>query len=318
MIEQGTDAGGAIEVYTCVEDEFFIERGGGSDYHYWDDNYIAFNPLTTTIEGRYGVVVYTGGIEYCNAPNIQADVIISLGYGISNAYEFISPCFLIVLINAISAYILSAVFMGNMLLEKVIGQIQLLPRDYDASSFLAFSNIGIMPTINIVENAKIISFSRFAFNNKKIKYIQLSVPIQKCYFELSFAGCLSLETIDIIGHTNYLYRTFYNAQKLKSVKQISLLDNISTNYAFRYCHALEEIELTNWHTLSLSFEHSPNLSIESINRLIENCDKDGGTQVARTLTLHATAGARWADETQNPRYTELLTKANQCLIQIIY
>ena len=306
--------------------EFFIERGGGSDYHYWDDTF-KFIPYTNKVDanvfGKYGVAVFDYSFEYGSPYDLSADVIIynmRVGY-VSNPYAMIYQCYCCVL-NGIKLSTSSQMFVSAGTLEKIFGGITIGKSFSNFSECFSFTNIEELP-IFYDEGATITTLNSFIRSNRKIKHIANLPSIgNSANLRDAFSSCSNLESINInCLDTISIYRVAMLCLKLKSIKTINLINCTNSNATFQSfyeCYELEECLLTNWRAANLSFQHSPNLSIESINGLIENCDKDGGAQVARTLTLHATAGARWADETQNPRYSELLSKANQCLIQIIY
>lgn len=81
-------------------------------------------------------------------------------------------------------------------------------------------------------------------------------------FSQMFSGCINLETVDLsmaitdsYDSTTYsLYRTFYNCEKLQSVKLPSGLRITSLQQAFMNCYSLEEISFNRDGRLSTNIE----------------------------------------------------------------
>ncbi len=289
---------------------------------------------TTNLEEHHGIIIVTDKSNLTPYDNcfLDCDILVldyKGGLNSSNAGCFNSNCKYIYLLSDLS---LSrgggASCFSNTNLIKIIQnghKITLTYNDYFSmvEMFRDCYNLEELPEFTLSDNY-IDGYSYYVFSKcKKLKKItSKNIPHLKSSY--SSAGeslcpyCFSLEIFELYTTINRGTVTFRYCQHLHTIGELDLLNCTGISSMFTYCFSLVNVSMLNWRQYNLSFADSPNLSIDSINRLIENCDKDGGTQVARTLTLHATAGARWADETQNPRYTELLTKANQCLIEISY
>ena len=120
--------------------EFFTERGGGSDYHYWDDNFVSISN-NSNIEGKFGVVVYKYDPPYANGIDINADVIIhSYNYIISNTYTLTTPCICCVCRNIRFGQYGTSPFIGNGTMEKILGNLVLDSSFNNFQTFFAYTN----------------------------------------------------------------------------------------------------------------------------------------------------------------------------------
>lgn len=120
----------------------------------------------------------------------------------------------------------------------------------------------------------------------------------------SFAGCTSLEHIEIMGNVVTIGNGFL--RNCKALKTLSLPSAVadstaltysvaSTSYFLYGCVALENIELgDNWNA-SIRFDVSNNITIDSMVSMF-NALKDLTDGTAKTLTLGATNLAKLTDE----------------------
>ena len=160
--------------------------------------------------------------------------------------------------------------------------------------------------------------NRYKYNSKLLYFPKVTHNAPKSflnYFQYSALSkieddCLDLPNVNAMSNwASYtpLRRIIINAPKLTNMQNIfmvmplleyaeilSTIENVTniTN-AFQYCYNLITLKIKGWRQANIDLADSSNLSVESIDRNIENAiDKvDGATD--RTLTLHATAGANW-------------------------
>lgn len=278
--------------------DFFIQRGGGSNYELWDDVFV--EGINSDVNGKFGVACLLVG-DYLAQLNIQADVIIAIAPNVGNSYEYAFPCFLFKTKGSILKYgYTSPLISPNYLLEKVIGSFTFV-QNQNLQYWLGYTNLEEAPTF-IVNGYNIFSMSNFAFQNKGIKrLIQRDWVFEYCTFVNAFSGCVNLEEVDLnAGKITSLSNTFRSCYKLRVVRDFDLENNTSLVNAFTQCYALEILRLTNWGKYDISTKDSDNLSPESIHYIIQNAVDVADGATARTLTLHATAKTNW----QNSEYYE--------------
>ena len=102
--------------------------------------------------------------------------------------------------------------------------------------------------------------------------------------------------MDLRNVTSFSSGPLFNAYDLISVDKIILKDDGSqkiTNFA-NNCRELTNIEFEGTIGYSISFVHSPLLTTQSVQSVIDHL-KDLTGQAAQTLTLHADVGAKLTD-----------------------
>lgn len=278
--------------------DFFIQRGGGSNYELWDDVFV--EGVNSNVNGKFGVACLSVG-GYLEQANLQADVIIAIAPSIGNAYEFSFPCFLLKTKNSIKKNShTSPLFSPNYILEKVIGSFTFV-QNQNLQYWMGYTNLNEAPTF-IVNGYSIFSMIYFAYQNKGIKrLIQRDWIFENCTFAFAFSGCINLEEVDLnSGRITSLNNTFRACVNLKIVREFDLINNTAIDNAFDKCYALEILNLVNWKKLNIGLIQSSKLFPESIHYIIQNAMDVADGATARILTLHATAKTNW----QNSEYYE--------------
>lgn len=102
-----------------------------------------------------------------------------------------------------------------------------------------------------------------------------------------------LPSVEIIDFSDFICKlkrgntTFYNSKKIKAILGvIDFSEALGYNKSFGYCEALEEVRFKeNCLKFSIGFAHSPKLSSNSINSIINGL---ATVETAQTLTLPKT------------------------------
>lgn len=156
-------------------------------------------------------------------------------------------------------------------------------------------------TLNMVNAETLISL----FGNVPIMCNKISVTISsKCKsFQNTFRATSvtdnnlkKLKIIEIIGDTSKVttyINAFANRRDTEEIRgELNLISSTSVSGMFTYCSLLKEVRfVAETIKLSIAFTHSPNLSDDSIQSIIDGLADMTG-QDAKTLTFHADVKAK--------------------------
>ena len=103
--------------------------------------------------------------------------------------------------------------------------------------------------------------------------------------EAFFTSTITSVKVPIVTGSNSAQGVFYKCDNLVSVESIDITGATSTQNMFYSCTALEEIRFEGEIASSLSFSQSPNLSVDSVQSILDHL-KDLTGQTKQTITFH--------------------------------
>lgn len=129
-------------------------------------------------------------------------------------------------------------------------------------------------------------------NSTKLEYVPPIDTSDRTSFLRTFFGCSNLKKIDFINTSNgtNFANMFSNCTSLTTIPQLDVSNGTVFSYMFNNCNKLVNVSFVeNSIKSSIQFAHSPLLSVESIQSIINGL---ATVEIAQTLTLHKDVKAK--------------------------